>query len=259
MDQSTKRLRLVIAYDGSNFAGWQLQPTSTFTIQGVLEHALKKVVGCRVPVHGSGRTDSGVHSMGQVAHCDIPLNKTSVPWRRALNSLLPDAVSVLEARYVSDEFHSRFSALGKVYSYTLWLEREYKLPHRRKYVYSSGPLDRAAMLAASSHFVGEHDFASYMNTGTPVKSTVREVYSFDAKEGSHPKEWIWTIRGNGFLKQMVRNIMGTMIAVGRGKITAGEVPTLILNKDRTKAPATAPAHGLCMEKVIYGDIPYLDE
>lgn len=246
------RLKATVAYDGTDFCGWQIQDGQR-TVQGEFEAAVSRITDTKVRVHGSGRTDSGVHAMGQVAHFDIPGERSEVPWRRALNAILPRDVSVLDICEVPADFHSRFSALSKTYSYTLWLEREFIHPRRRFFVWDCGPLDFAAMDNAAELMVGRHDFKSFQNVGTPVKDTVRTVSGFSRSSGQNAHEVVWTVQADGFLKQMVRNMMGCLVEVGRGKVSPESVRSILDERDRSVAPATAPAQGLCLERVHYGE------
>ncbi len=247
-----KRLKLTLAYDGTNFCGWQFQPKQR-SVQGELEKAVARVTGSLVRAHGSGRTDSGVHARGQVAHLDLPEKWTSVPWQKSLNSLLPDDVTVLDTCYVSDDFHSRFSAREKRYTYSLWLENSFFLPWRRKYVWKCGPLDFDALDRGMNLFLGEHDFAAFQNMGTEVNSTVRTILDFKRRPGETEHEIILEVSGTGFLKQMVRNMVGCLVKIGRGKEEPDFVRSLLQMKDRTLAPATAPARGLYLDHVFYGE------
>ncbi|MGM0539144.1 MAG: tRNA pseudouridine synthase A, partial [Thermodesulfobacteriota bacterium] len=169
------RIKLVVAYTGTHFQGWQVQPAAR-TVQGVLQEALTTICAEPVVVHGSGRTDSGVHALGQVAHADIPENRCSVPWVRALNRMLPEDVAVLEAECVSSGFHAQYSAKEKEYIYSLWTHPDYVLPQDRPYVWwVPGGVEVNAMQEAARIMLGEHDFAAFQNTGTPVAHTVRHV------------------------------------------------------------------------------------
>lgn len=246
------RLKLTLAYDGTFFKGWQLQKEDS-TIQGVLEAAVARIIGRQARVQGAGRTDSGVHALGQVAHVDIPAAKAHVPWQRALNCLLPDSVSVVAVEPVSRDFHARFGAVSKTYAYTLWTTRAFVYPQRRKYVWDCGPLDLDALDAALPHFLGTHDFRAFMNVGTPVRHTVRTVTRLERCPGLCGHEQVLRIEADGFLKQMVRNITGCLVEVGRGKVPPETVRTILDERDRTLAPATAPARGLCLERVVYGE------
>ncbi|KAB1442952.1 tRNA pseudouridine(38-40) synthase TruA [Pseudodesulfovibrio senegalensis] len=244
------RIRLRIAYDGTGFCGWQIQPAQR-TVQGVLEEAIARIAGTHVRVHGSGRTDSGVHALDQVCHFDVPRARARVPWQRALNALLPDDVSVLDCCLTSPDFHARYSALSKTYAYTLWLEPGFLLPQRRHFVWVCGPVNQSVMVEAAEILLGTHDFACFQNTGTPVADTVRTMTQAEPAPGVCVHEVVWRFSANGFLKQMVRNIMGCLVAVGRGKVSLADVRSILKGKDRTAAPGTAPAQGLCLERVRY--------
>jgi len=247
------RLRLVVAYDGTRFHGWQLQAGDR-TVQGVVEKALAILAGRPVRAIGSGRTDAGVHAVGQVVHADVPDTRAGLPWRRALNALLPDDVAVVDARLAPPGFHARFGAVRKTYAYSLWTEPEFVYPHRRPFVWACGPVDRQAMALAAREFLGRRDFAAMQNTGTDVGTTVRTLESVAATPGQTSFETVWRFTADGFLKQMVRNVMGCLAAVGKGKITPDDVRSLLSEGDRTRAPATAPARGLCLESVEYGEL-----
>jgi tRNA pseudouridine38-40 synthase len=251
------RLRLIVAYDGTAFNGWQLQaPGLGRTVQGCLEEALARLCGAPVRVHGAGRTDSGVHALAQTAHVDVPDARAGLPWQKALNALLPKDVSIVAAARAEPNFHARFDARGKTYVYTLWTEPAYVLPWRRPYVWDVGrfaPLDVPAMAAAAREFVGEHDFAAFQNTGSAVATTVRRLWAVTHEPGTCPEETAWRFRGTGFLKQMVRNLVGTLVAVGRGRLDPPGVRRLLVVGARCQAPATAPAAGLCLLRVEYAD------
>lgn len=244
------RFKLTVAYDGTDFAGWQFQPGQR-TVQGVLEQAAGKILGAPVRLHGSGRTDSGVHALGQVAHFDIPNTAPDIHWQKALNAKLPDDVRVHEALPVAAEFHARYHAVSKTYAYSLWLDRQRRLPQRRRYVWVCGPLDLAAMDEGAAFLLGEHDFAAFQNTGTVIISTIRELTAISRSPGPHAEEWVWQVTASGFLRQMVRNIVGCLVAVGGGKIAPETVGTILAGCDRTAAPPSAPPQGLCLEQVEY--------
>ncbi len=246
------RLKLTIAYVGTNFFGWQRQKEKR-TVQKCLEDAFSKICERKIVVYGASRTDSGVHALGQVAHCDIPENKLHIPWVRALNSILPNDVCVIKVEQVDKNFDARFSSKAKIYSYTIWKCWDYVLPQRVPFVWRCGEVDEELMEEASKIFIGTHDFASFQNSGSDVKSTVRTIYEIRREKGLFPEESRWIFVGNGFLKQMVRNIMGALVSIGKGKITIDELKEIFQKKDRRLAPATAPASGLCLEKVIYDE------
>ena len=246
------RIKLTLAYDGTDFRGWQLQPRDR-TVQGEIEAALKVIFGEQVRVHGSGRTDSGVHALGQVAHFDCPDGRTGFPWQRSLNAILPWDVRVLAVEERQDDFHARYSARGKTYEYALWHEREFCLPQRSRFVWDCGFLDFPAMEAAAAVLTGEHDFAAFQNTGTEVGSTVRTITEISRQPGVTDRESIWRFSADGFLKQMVRNLMGCLVACGRGRLTPEDVRKILESGDRTLAPATVPAQGLTLVSVDYGE------
>jgi len=250
MNIEKNRLKFKIAYVGTNFSGWQIQPNKR-TVQECVERALSKICGMQVRVHGAGRTDAGVHARGQVAHADIPASRYHVPWQKALNSILPDDISIIKTRYVSKDFHSRYMAVAKIYSYTLWTEPDYILPMRAPFCWKVGEIDLDSMIKAAKLLEGERDFRCFQNTGTPVKNTVRKLYKIFCTPGIYPQEKIFYFVGDGFLKQMVRNIIGTLVWIGKGKMTLSEFSKLIDQKDRTLLPQTAPAKGLCLEEVLY--------
>jgi len=248
------RIKLLLAYDGTDFSGWQLQ-TGVRTVQGEIEAALARIVGARLPVQGAGRTDAGVHATGQCAHFDAPGRLAHVPWRLALNSLMALDVRVVAAEPAPPGFHAQFSALSKTYAYTLWHDRTHVNPLRRRFVWDVPPLDLAAMDAAAALFLGAHDFESFRNAGTPVgpRGTVRTISALWRSPGATPAEITWRVSADGFLKQMVRNIVGCLVAVGKGKVPPGAVRSLLERRDRNNSLPTAPARGLCMERVVYGE------
>lgn len=243
------RLKLTLAYVGSNYGGWQIQKNAP-TIQGELEKALSLLCQAPVRVHGASRTDAGVHALGQVAHFDPPKDK-NLPWQKALNSLLPKDICVLKVEEVAKDFHSRFAAKNKTYSYSFWLEPKYVLPQRYPFVWECGPLDLKAIEEALYLLEGEHDFASFMNTGTPVKSTIRKIFWLKLEPGPFPQELVLKIKGNGFLKQMVRNIAGLIWLLGKTKVDKEFVRKLLEEPKRKMWPPTAPAKGLTLEHIEY--------
>lgn len=255
---TTTRIKLILAYDGTHFAGWQHQG-GVRTVQRDVEAAIAKVTGEPTHVQAAGRTDSGVHALAQCAHFDAPARLSHVPWAKALNSLLAPDVRIVSACAVSPHFHAQFDARSKIYAYTLWLERSHVNPLRRRFVWQPTPpaLDLAAMDEAAAILIGTHDFNSFRNLGTPLgnRGTVRTLSRIWREPGG-PHELVWRFQANGFLKQMVRNIMGCLVAVGRGKVTPADVRCILEKRDRSIAPPTAPARGLCMERVFYPeDLP----
>ncbi|MEW5774136.1 MAG: tRNA pseudouridine(38-40) synthase TruA [Thermodesulfobacteriota bacterium] len=249
------RLKLTVAYDGAGFSGWQVQARrsgpSERTVQGVLEAVVAPMLGRPARITGAGRTDAGVHALGQVCHFDVPAEKLGLPWQRALNAQLPEDVSVLAVARVDSSFSARFSATDKTYAYTLWPFRDFRIPQRRGYAWACGPVDRDAMRAAADLLTGEHDFKSFQNTGTRVASTVRTLTDISWSPGLFPGEAVWRFTADGFLKQMVRNLMGLLVWVGQGKFTPGQARDIMESRSRNIHYPTAPAHGLCLEEVRY--------
>jgi tRNA pseudouridine38-40 synthase len=243
-------MRVTLAYVGTHYSGWQIQQRE-ITVQAMLERAIERVAGSFVRVQGAGRTDAGVHALGQVAHFDIPTHRLHIPWRKALNALLPGDIAVVEAAQAEPGFHARYAATAKTYAYHLWTEAEWVYPQRRPFVWKCGPMDLKRMDEAADLMVGEHDFRAFQNVGTPVGSTVRTITDFARWQGSSPAEVVYRVRADGFLKQMVRNLMGCLYAVGRGRIDLDEVRRLLAGCERCEAPATAPAQGLTLETIEY--------
>ena len=244
------RVRLTLAYDGTGYNGWQIQKDG-LTIQGEVEKALSRICSASIRLHGSGRTDAGVHALGQVAHFDPPQGLLNVPWDRALNALLPPDIRVLDFARTDREFHARFSARAKKYSYTLWTEKAFFYPQRRNFVWNTGPLDLAAIQDGAQCLLGSHDFSSFMNKGTEIRDTVRTVLDICMVPGLTSRETVIFIEAGGFLKQMARNIVSALVHIGRKKISCRDLEYVLKSRDRSLAPATAPARGLCLEQVTY--------
>lgn len=244
-----RNLKLTVAYEGTNFAGWQVQPNQR-TIQSEIESALSKVEGEAVKIVGSGRTDAGVHALGQVASFELQ-NPIPLPnLRKALNCQLPPAIRVVEIEEVAADFHARYSATAKTYEYRWWRD-EVCPPFERRYIWHHPyPLDEAAMVRAALMFEGEKDFCSMATkNGGDLLSTVRTIYS-SKLERVGPR-LIYRVRGSGFLYNMVRNIVGTLVDVGRGNTTAASIESILAAADRGAAGPTAPAVGLFLVNVEY--------
>lgn len=241
-------VKILLEYDGTNYHGWQRQKNAR-SIQEVLEEAISAITGEKIRVNGAGRTDAGVHAAGQVANFKtntrIPVEK--LPY--AINSRLPDDIVVKEARMVPEEFHARLSAKAKVYSYTIY-NAPFPSPLLRNYTYFFPlPLDMGAMKEAASQFVGLHDFSAFRASGSPVKSSVRQI---NRLEINRCQDLIKIeIEANGFLYNMVRIIAGTLLDAGLHKINPGEVASIIRSGDRDRAGKTLPPQGLCLLKVVY--------
>lgn len=243
------RYKCIISYDGSGFSGYQVQPNKR-TVQSVLEAVLTKMhKGETVRVSGSGRTDAGVHAKGQVIHFDSPLIIPEDKWEKALNSLLPEDISVLSVVSVDDSFHARFHAVGKEYRYVLHLSSK-RNPFQRKFAYQYPyRLNIPAMEQASKFFLGTHDFTSFCAAKTEVEDKVRTIESIDFTR----EDELLTIRfvGNGFLYNMVRILVGTLLEVGSGERSPEDIPIILAHKDRRVSGKTAPAHGLYLWEVFY--------
>ncbi len=243
-----KRIKLIVAYDGTNYCGWQLQPNGV-TIEGVLNEALFRLLGENIRVIGASRTDSGVHSLGNVAVFDtetrIPPDKISY----ALNQRLPEDIVVQESSEVSPDWHPRHCDSKKTYEYRI-LNRMFPLPTRRLdtyFVYRK--LDLMKMRQAAGYLEGTHDFKSFCSVNTPVEDTVRTIYECSVERSGD----IITIRvtGSGFLYNMVRIIAGTLLQAGTGILEPEEMSLILAARDRTAAGPTAPAHGLTMIGIEY--------
>ncbi len=245
-----KRIKLVVAYDGTNYCGWQVQP-SGITIEEVLNHALSELLGEKIQVVGASRTDSGVHSLGNVAVFDT---NTRIPPEKlcyALNQRLPEDIVVQSSCEVSGHFHPRRCYSEKTYEYRI-LNRKLPIPTLRKYTYFYyRKLDVKRMQQAAACLVGKHDFKSFCSAKSMVEDTVREILSCTV-ERTKEDFIIIRVKGAGFLYHMVRIIAGTLILVGIGDLAPEEIVRILKQKDRCKAGPTAPAQGLTMIGIEYG-------
>ena len=245
-----QRFRLTVAYDGTRFSGWQVQG-SLPTVQALLEAELQAIVRHVCKVHGSGRTDQGVHAMGQVAHVDLDTRLTPDALQRGLNARLPGDVRVLAVRAVNDRFHARRSAVAKEYRYIIWNDGLIP-PHQRLYaLHVRRPLDAVAMQAAADRFVGEHDFVAFMaNPNREVESSVRTITRFIVKRQGKRIEF--RVRGTGFLYRQVRSMAGLLIRIGEGAEAPALVTELLDRRAaRTARVPSAPPQGLFLWKVWY--------
>jgi tRNA pseudouridine38-40 synthase len=240
--------KLILEYDGTNYHGWQIQPNLP-TIQGILESTISRVAQHDVNVTGAGRTDAGVHALGQVANFSTSARLSTEEWLRALNGLLPPDIAVLSVEAVPDTFHARFDAKSKLYRYLLLTRVHRSALSRSKVLHHPHPLDLDAMEAAARALIGTHDCSSFQGSPTDTENPVCTITKLTVDRFGD--EVIFEVEANRFLKQMVRNIVGTLLEVGRGKLKAGEVAEILAVKDRTKAGPTAPAHGLYLVKVDY--------
>lgn len=253
-----RNLKITLAYDGHDYAGWQVQPGRT-TVQGTLAAAVERVTGQRVLPQGSGRTDAGVHALAQVASCAIESPIPAENLQNALNDVLPPDIRVLRVEEAGADFHARHAATGKTYRYRIYRAAVCP-PFLARYVtHHPFPLDEAAMFAAAEKVIGEHDFTSFAavdpERGAERKEAdnVRTIYSsVFAREG---EALVYTVRGNGFLHHMVRNLVGTFLLVGKGTLQPEDVARILNARRRSANPgATAPPEGLCLVAVEYPPI-----
>jgi tRNA pseudouridine38-40 synthase len=282
-----RNFKLTISYDGSEFFGWQLQPGKT-TVQGVLVDVASKLTQENVQMHGSGRTDAGVHALGQVAHFKTASDSLDARgFQRAFNALLPASVRAVSVEEAASSFHSRHDALAKTYQYRIYRGKVLSPFERRYVMHDPYPLDVAAMAEAARYFEGTFDFTSLAaSTGDEEldekRVTTRAVYSSrffarkrnlftregflagasaDVIEGSSTEdaaksemdELVYVVRGKSFMRYMVRKMVGTLLDVGRGKLKAAEIPEIIAAKDRSRSGPTAAASGLYLVAVEYGE------
>lgn len=244
-----QRYKCIISYDGTGFSGYQVQPNKR-TVQSELEAVLTKMhKGQHVKVSGSGRTDAGVHAKGQVIHFDSPLSIPTEKWGVALNSLLPADLSVISVEKTSPSFHARYDAVGKEYRYFLHIS-QVRDPFLRNYAYQYPyALNLETMKEASSYFLGTHDFTSFCSAKSEVADKFRTIKTIDINpEGDLV---VFRFVGNGFLYNMVRILVGTLLEVGSGERLPIEISEMLIKKDRSSAGKTAPAHGLYLWKVYY--------
>ena len=249
-----RNLKLTLAYDGADFAGWQVQPEA-LSIQGTLASAIGRITGEKVLPQGSGRTDAGVHALAQVASVALESPIPAENLTKALNDVLPASVRILEVSEAGPEFHARKSARGKTYRYRMYREAICP-PFLARYVWHHPyPLDEAAMAEAACCVIGEHDFTSFAAVDPErgreddAVSNVRTIFAsaWERRE----EEFCYTVRGSGFLHHMVRNLVGTFVLVGKGSMTPEDVRKILLARNRSAAGATAPANGLYLLNVEY--------
>lgn len=243
-----RNIKLTIQYDGTNYSGWQRQNNSN-SIQEEIEKAINKVTSEKVNLIGSGRTDKGVHALGQVANF---LTNSRIPadrFKLALNSILPEDISIIESEEVDIDFHSRYHALGKRYRYCIY-NGKIRNPLYRNYAYHvPWSLNYKEMEKGIKYFIGTHDFKAFMASNSSVKSTVRTVSKFYLE---HKEDlMVFTIEGNGFLYNMIRIIIGTLVDIGRERIKADKIPQILESKNRQLAGHTAPPQGLYLTRVFY--------
>jgi tRNA pseudouridine38-40 synthase len=260
-----RNIKLTLAYDGTDFRGWQNQLGQP-TVQGALTDVLEKLTQRRLMIHGAGRTDAGVHAAGQVANFKTESALTAGEFQRSFNALLPPSIRVLACEEVGLEFHSRWDAIAKTYRYRIFRGRVVP-PFLWRYVqHDPYPLDFASMSEAARRFEGQHDFTSFAaSTGSEEddrdRLTTRTIYrsemlrADDHGSSFSEDEWLYEVRGKSFLRYMVRKMVGTLVDVGRGELTPDGIARLFAMRDRSKSGPTMPPHGLCMAEVEYAGQP----
>ncbi len=244
--------KLTLAYDGTDYAGWQAQPNGT-AVQEVVERAIEKVFGVKARVHGSGRTDAGVHAMGQVAHFQAPKARATIPLKRlriALNVALPGDVRVVKVEVAPEGFHARFAAKEKTYRYQIWCDGVMDPFLRRWALHWPRPLDVAAMRRAARVLVGRHDFAAFSaNPQREQESAVRTLKRLAVSQRGAMVTI--TATADGFLYRMVRSLTGALLKVGAGRLTVADIERILASKQRTAVVETAPPQGLFLVRVRY--------
>ena len=245
-----RRIRTIIAYDGTDYVGWQTQPNGV-AVQEVIEKTIREVTGEQTTLQGSGRTDSGVHARAQVAHFDTRARMAADKFAIALNTHLPADIRVLYSEEVSPDFHARFSAKEKQYRYFVQTGPHADVFARKYALHAYMPLDLDLMNEAAALVVGTHDFSAFMSTGREVETAVRTLsLSRWEKQG---KFLVYTVQGNGFLYNMVRILVGTMVGMGNGRIPKDSMEKALASLSRKDAGPTAPPHGLVLWRVKYPD------
>jgi tRNA pseudouridine38-40 synthase len=254
-----RKIRLLLEYDGTDYHGWQAQPEK-ITVQGVLEDRISQLTGGPAKILGAGRTDAGVHALGQVAAFRTDSAHDPSTIKKALNATLPEDIRIIDVTEVHDSFNPKNDALGKSYFYIISKERKPPV-FLRKYSWTvPQPLDVASMVRASRTLIGTHDFTSFMGAGSDIKNAVREVFSLDMEEITELDFMTARLSGNfirvrieaiGFLRHMVRNIVGTLVEIGRGRMSPDGLKEILEARDRKLAGQTAPARGLFLERIVY--------
>jgi len=242
-----RRIKLTLEYDGTGFSGWQIQPDER-TVQGVVQECLSSMMGGRIRVIGSGRTDAGVHALNQVAHADVTREIPAVNIMMGLNSSLPRDIRVVRCEDTDKTFHAQRSATGKTYRYTILNGPRPTALDRHRVWHIRQLLDLASMIRGASHLKGRHDFTAFKSAGDET-TTVRDLRILDIhREGEHV---LLIFEANGFLKHMVRNITGALVEVGLGRLTSDDLSVLLASRSRDRAPRKAPPQGLTLLEVRY--------
>ncbi len=245
------RLKCTISYDGAQFEGYQIQKEKR-TVQLEVQRALSRIhKGSEIKVSASGRTDAGVHAVGQVLHFDSPLTIPEGAWQKAMNAHLPKDIWVKKVETVPGDFHARFDVVKKEYRYKVNLSKDFNVFSRDHVFHYPFSLDFEAVQEACGHFIGEHDFTSFCSAKTEVEDKVRTIYSLEAVVNGEELEF--RIVGNGFLYNMVRIIVGTLLEIGQGKNLPNDIFSILEARNRGAAGKTAPAQGLYLWNVVYDD------
>lgn len=252
-----KNIKLTIAYDGAAFHGWQFQP-GVSTIQGTINDAARKITQEKIVAHGASRTDAGVHALGQVAHFKTHSSLSAAEMQRALNALLPPAIRIIAAEEVGHDFHSRWLSESKTYRYRIYRGRVLPPFEHRRVLHYPWPLDEQAMARAARLFEGEHDFSSFAaSSGSEDddrdRNMRRVVYSSEISGEPGGNEIAYLVRGQSFLRYMVRKMVGTLIEVGRGRLDPADIPQLFELRDRSRSGPTVPPEGLYLVALEYPD------
>lgn len=248
-----RHFKLTIAYDGTDFHGWQIQANKP-TIQGELVNVLQRLTQEKIYLHGAGRTDAGVHALGQVASFQTRSALSAQEFQRALNALLPPTIRIVASEEVGPDFHARWSAICKTYRYRLYRGKVVPPTLWRYVLHYPFPLDEDAMRDGASRFVGTHDFTAFAASadsedGEQERSNEREIYSTKLERTEDGEELIFTVSGRSFLRYMVRKMVGTLLDIGRGRLTPQDIDRLYESKDRSRAGPTVPPQGLVMVEV----------
>lgn len=248
LPSATRRIKLLLEYSGTRYHGWQVQPNA-LTIQGTLEVCLARLTNGPVRLHAAGRTDAGVHALGQVAHFDTASTLALAALVRGANSLLPEDIVVCQAEDVPTNFHARYAARRKTYAYVV---HHHPIPSALCAPYAwhvPQRLDLPAMRAATSVLPGQHDFSAFRAASCGARSPWRHLFRLHITR--HAQRLVFVLCADGFLRHMARNIVGTLVAIGRGQIAADAMPTILHSGQRQHAGPTAPAHGLFLVRVVY--------
>jgi tRNA pseudouridine38-40 synthase len=252
-----RNIKLTLAYDGSEFHGWQTQP-GVPTIQAALVDVARKITQEQISIHGASRTDSGVHALGQVANFKTQSSLSAAEFQRAFNALLPPAIRVVAAEEVGPEFHARWQSLAKTYIYRIFRGRVV-LPFEWRYVFHYPfPLDEAAMAEAARLFEGEHDFTSFAASSGSEEDdrdrlTLRQLFRSELIRDPKRDELVYIVHGRSFLRYMVRKIVGTLLEVGKGRLALADIPALFELRDRSRSGPTVPPEGLYLMSIEYPD------